>query len=104
VRTELTLHLKRDAETDTPALEVAEVLITLGGWMTSWVPEPDRLFGRATFVFADKVDCDRFLRAALGVRGVFRDLQGTEPPLLTKPIRFETSDALRRAPRPVSPA
>jgi hypothetical protein len=96
VRTELTLRLKRDTDTDGPAREIVDELIRLGGWMTHWESEPLCPFGCATFVFVDKTDGNRFLRAALRVPGVYRELHGREQqPDLTPSIMLDASDAPR---------
>ena len=79
MRTELTLYLKSDPERNAPAREIADQLIALGGWMTSWEANPSCLLGCATFAFADERDCNRFLRAALKVPGVYRERHELQP-------------------------
>ena len=104
MRTELTLHLERDAATNAPAREIADQLITLGGWMTGWESEPDCPLVCVTFVFADEKDCARFLRAALRVPGVYRELHEAEPLPRADSSAFKPSDALSRTPPPVAGA
>lgn len=99
MRTELTLYLKPDPERNAPAPEIAHQLIALGGWMTRWETNPSYLLGCATFVFADERDCERFLRAALYVPGVYRELHELQPLPRAHSGAFEASEALSRTAR-----
>jgi hypothetical protein len=69
MRIELTLQLRRSAHLDVPADETVDELLRLGGWPVG-EPEDDDDATRLTFVFADRENHDRFLKAALRVPGV----------------------------------
>jgi hypothetical protein len=99
MRTELTLYLKPDPESNAPAREIADQLIALGGWMTGWEADTSCSLGCATFVFADETDCNRFLRAALRVPGVYRERDELQPLPRTSSSAFEVSEALSRIAR-----
>ena len=93
MRTEITLYLKPDPERNAPAREIADQLMALGGWMTGWEANPSCLLGCATFAFADERDCNRFLKAALRVPGVYRERHELQPLPRTSSSTLEASDA-----------
>lgn len=71
MRIELTLQVRHAARVDPTADETLDQLLRLGGWPAG-EPESDDDTTRLTFVFADQVNRDRFLKAALRVPGVSR--------------------------------